>query len=316
MKAGRIHAYGGPEQLVYEDSPQPHTVKNQVLIRVYAAGVTPTELSWSTTWKTKTGADRPLPVIPGHELSGVVSEVGPGVDDDLSVGSEVYGLTDFTRDGTAAEYTIAQPTEITFKPNSIDHVHAAAAPMDALTAWQALFDHAHLTSGQRILIHGAAGGIGTYAVQLARWAGAFVIGTASTKNMDFLSELRVDSIIDYTAVRFDDAVNNVDIVLDTVGGETLRRSVRVLRPGGRLISVVEEPSLEALKEASERGIIPPTFFIVEPNRNQLTQIGNLIDAGHITPIVDSVFSLSNVREAYEGGKGTHTHGKMVLKIAD
>ena len=316
MKAGRIHSYGGPEQLVYEDAPQPYPVKYQVLIRVYAAGVTPTELTWSTTWKTKTGADRPLPVIPGHELSGVVSEVGPGVDDDLRVGSEVYGLTDFMRDGTAAEYTIAQPREITFKPNSINHVHAAAAPLASLTAWQALFDHAHLTSGQRILIHGAAGGIGTYAVQLARWAGAFVIGTASTKNMDFLSELRVDSIIDYTAVRFDDAVNDVDIVLDTVGGETLKRSVRVLRPGGRLISVVEEPSLEALKEASERGIIPPTFFIVEPNRNQLTQIGNLIDAGHITPIVDSVFSLSNVREAYEGGKGTHTHGKMVLKIAD
>lgn len=316
MKAGRIHSYGGPEQLVYEDAPQPYPVKNQVLIRVYAAGVTPTELTWSTTWKTKTGADRLLPVIPGHEVSGVVSEVGPDVDDDLRVGSAVYGLTDFMRDGTAAEYTIAQPREITFKPNSINHVHAAAAPLASLTAWQALFDHAHLTSGQRILIHGAAGGIGTYAVQLARWAGAFVIGTASTKNMDFLSELRVDSIIDYTAVRFDDAVNDVDIVLDTVGGETLKRSVRVLRPGSRLISVVEEPSLETLKEASERGIIPPTFFIVEPNRNQLTQIGNLIDAGHITPIVDSVFSLSNVREAYEGGKGTHTHGKMVLKIAD
>jgi len=195
-------------------------------------------------------------------------------------------------------------------------VHAAAAPLAALTAWQALFDHAHLSSGQRLLIHGAAGGIGTYAVQLARWAGAFVIGTTSTKNKDFLSELRVDDIIDYTAVRFDDAVNDVDVVLDTVGGETLKRSVRVLRTGGRLISIVEEPSLELLKEASEHGIIRPTFFIVEPNRVQLTQIGNLIDAGHITPIVDSIFPLSNVREAYEGGKGTHTHGKMVLRIAD
>ncbi|MGC2572641.1 MAG: NADP-dependent oxidoreductase [Candidatus Nitrosopolaris sp.] len=153
MKAGRIHSYGGPEQLVYEDAPQPYPVKNQVLIRVYAAGVTPTELTWSTTWKTKTGADRLLPVIPGHEVSGVVSEVGPDVDDDLRVGSAIYGLTDFMRDGTAAEYTIAQPREITFKPNSINHVHAAAAPLASLTAWQALFDHAHLTSGQRILIH-------------------------------------------------------------------------------------------------------------------------------------------------------------------
>jgi NADPH:quinone reductase-like Zn-dependent oxidoreductase len=246
----------------------------------------------------------------------MVSEVGPLVDDDLSVGAEVYGLTDFRRDGAAAEYTIAQPTEITFKPNSIDHVHAAAAPLAALTAWQALFDHAHLSSGQRVLIHGAAGGVGTYAVQLARWAGAFVIGTASTKNMDFLSELGVDNIIDYTALRFDDVVNDVDVVLDTVGGETLNRSIRVLRTGGRLISVVEKSSVEVLKEASERGIIPPTFFIVEPNRIQLTQIGNLIDAGHITPIVDSIFPLSNVREAYEGVNGTHTHGKMVLKIAD
>jgi NADPH:quinone reductase-like Zn-dependent oxidoreductase len=316
MKAGRIHFYGGPEQLVYEDASQPHPVKNQVLIRVYAAGVTPTELSWSTTWKTKAGADRPLPVIPGHEVSGVVFEVGPSVDDDLRVGAEVYGLTDFRRDGTAAEYTIAQPTEITFKPNSIDHVYAAAAPLAALTAWQALFDHAHLSSGHRVLIHGAAGGVGTFAVQLARWAGAFVIGTTSTKNMDFLSELGVDNIIDYTAVRFDDAVSDVDVVLDTVGGETLKRSVRVLRKGGRLISIVEEPSLDVLKEASEHGIIRPTFFIVEPNRIQLTQIGNLIDASHITPIVDSIFSLSNMRHVYEGGNGTHTHGKMVLKIVD
>lgn len=184
-----------------------------------------------------------------------------------------------------------------------------------MTAWQALFDHGHLSSGQKVLIHGAAGGIGTYAVQLARCAGAFVIGTASTKNMGFLSELRVDNIIDYKAVRFDDVVNDVDVVLDTVGGETLNRSVRVLKTGGRLISIVEEPSLDVLKEASEHDIIRPTYFIVQPNRIQLTRIGNLIDAGHITPIVDRIFPLSDVREAYEGGKGTHTHGKMVLKIA-
>jgi len=146
MKAVHIHAYGGPEQLVYEDAPKPKPQKGEVLIRVYAMGATPTELGWSTTWKTETGADRLVPIIPGHEMSGVISEVGAGVDN-VEIGAAVFGLTDFRRDGCAAEYTIAQPTEIALKPNSIDHVQAAAVPLGALTAWQGLFDHTHITSG-------------------------------------------------------------------------------------------------------------------------------------------------------------------------
>jgi NADPH:quinone reductase-like Zn-dependent oxidoreductase len=193
MKAIRMHGRGGPERLVYEDMPPPHPDQAEVLVRVYATGVIRTELTWDETYQTEAGNPRALP-IPGHDVSGVVEKIGPSVTD-LALGSEVYGLTAFDRDGAEAEYTIALPSELAPKSRSLDHVQAAAVPLSALTAWQALFDHGGLVAGQTVLIHGAAGGVGVFAVQLARWTGAQVIATASSRHRNLLSELGAKAIL-------------------------------------------------------------------------------------------------------------------------
>jgi NADPH:quinone reductase-like Zn-dependent oxidoreductase len=311
MKAIRIHGRGGPDRLVYEDAPQPHPDAGEVLVRVYAAGVIATELSWSETYQSKAGSPRSLP-IPGHDLSGVVEEVGPGVTT-LARESEVYALTAFDRDGAEADYTIALPSELAPKPRSLDYVQAAAVPLTALTAWQAFFVHAGLVAGQTVLIHGAAGGVGVFAVQLARWAGAQVIATASARNRDFLRELGANEIIDYTTTRFEEVVHDVDLVFDMVGGDTLQRSWQVVKQGGILVSVVSpRPSFE---EAKAHGV-RPVWFVVEPNREQLIQIGALIDAGRIRPIIETVLPLAQARQAYEQGARGHTRGKIVLRVVD
>jgi NADPH:quinone reductase-like Zn-dependent oxidoreductase len=308
MKAIRIHGRGGPDRLVYEDVPQPHPGPGEVLVRVFAAGIIPPELTWSETYQTKAGSIRSLP-IPGHDLSGVVEEVGPDVTA-ITIGSEVYALTAFDRDGTQADYAIALPSELAPKPRSLDHVQAAAVPLSALTAWQAWFDHAGLAAGQTVLIHAAAGGVGVFAVQLARLAGARVIGTASARNRDFLRELGANEVIDYTTTRFEEVVHDVDMVLDMVGGDTLERSWMVVKPGGVLVSVASPPSPEQAKAHGVRAV----WFIVEPNRDQLIQIGALIDTGQIRPIIDTVFPLSQARQAYEQGAKGHTRGKIVLRV--
>jgi NADPH:quinone reductase-like Zn-dependent oxidoreductase len=310
MKAIRIQGRGGPDRLVYEDAPQPHPGPGEVLVRVYATGVIANELKWDATYQTKAGSTRALP-IPGHDLSGVVEEVGPGITT-LARGSEVYALTAFDRDGAEAEYTIALPSELAPKPHTLDHVQAAAVPLTALAAWQAFFDHAGLIAGQTVLIHGAAGGVGVFAVQLARWAGAQVIATASARNSDFLRELGANQIIDYTTTRFEDVVHDVDLVLDMVGGDTLERSWQVVKKGGVLVSVASSPSPEQAKAHGVR----PVGFIVEPNREQLIQIGALIDAGRIRPIIETVLPLSQARQAYEQGARGHTRGKIVLRVVD
>src|SRR6266480_7550879 len=311
MKAIRIHGRGGPERLVYEDVPQPHPGQGEVLVRVYATGVIASELSWDETYETKAGSKRVLP-IPGRDLSGVVEEVGPGTPP-LTKGSQVYAMTDYGRDGAEAEFTIALPSELAPKPRTLDYVQAAAVPLTALTAWQALFDHASLVAGQAVLIHGAAGGVGVFAVQLAHWAGAHVIATASARNRDFLHELGASVVIDYSAERFEEVVHDVDLVFDLVGGDTLVRSWQVVKPGGVLVSVVSpRPSFA---EAKAHGV-RPVWFIVEPNREQLIQIGALIDAGRIRPIIDTVLPLSQARQAYEQGARGHTRGKTVLRVVD
>lgn len=309
MKAIRIHGRGGPERLVYEEAPQPHPGPGEVLVRVYATAIIATELTWAGTYQDKAGAARALP-IPGHDLSGVVEEVGPGVST-LARGSEVYALTAFDRDGAEAEYTLALPSELAPKPRMLDYVQAAAVPLASLTAWQALFDHAHLVAGQTVLIHGAAGGVGVFAVQIARWAGAHVIATASARNRDFLRELGANEIIDYTTTRFEEVVQDVDIVFDMVGGDTLQRSWQVVKPGGVLVSVVSPlPTFEEAKAQNVR----PVWFVVEPNREQLIQIGALIDAGRIRPIIETVLPLAQARQAYEQGARGHTRGKIVLRV--
>ncbi len=311
MKAIHIHGRGGPDRLIYEDAPQPHPGAGEVLVRVYATGVIANELKWDETYQNKAGNPRTLP-IPGHDLSGVVEEVGPGVTT-LVRGLEVYALTAFDRDGAEAEYTIALPGELAPKPRSLDHVQAAAVPLTALTAWQALFERAHLAEGQTILIHGAAGGVGVFAVQLARWKGAHVFASASARNRDFLRELGANKVIDYSTTRFENVVHDVDVVFDLVGGDTLQRSWQVIKPGGVLVSVVSpQPSFEEAKAYDVR----PFWFVVEPNREQLMQIGALIDAGHIRPIIETVLPLSQARQAYEQGARGHTRGKIVLRVVD
>ncbi len=310
MRAIRLHARGGPEQLVYEDAPLPDPAAGEALLRVYAAGITPTELTWSETYQTPDGHER-LPTIPGHDVSGVVEALGPGVSD-VSPGDAVYGLIAFPRDGSAAEYVAVRAADLAPKPRTLDHVHAAAVPLSALTAWQALFVHAGLAAGQRVLIHGAAGGVGAFAAQLARWRGAHVSATASARHHEFLRELGVETVIDYRTTRFEEVLRDVDVVLDTIGGDTLERSWRVLRRGGTLVSVAAPPPPEPARDAGTRGI----FFIVEPSRAQLVEIARLIDAGEIRPVLDAVLPLARAREAFERGLAGHVRGKIVLRVDD
>jgi len=309
MKAIRIHHEHGANELVYEDVPQPQPAADQVLIQVHATSVTPAELGWGATWKTNTGIERRLP-IPGHELSGVVAQVGAHVAD-LRVGQAVYGFTAFDRDGSQAEYTIAAPAELAPKPESLDHVHTAAVPLAALTAWQALFDHAALAAGQTILIHGAAGGVGTFAVQLAHWAKARVIGVDAPWNAALLHELGCDEVIDYSTTRFEDVIHDADVVLDAVGvGDNLDRSWGVLKPGGVLISLARQPAPEHAEAHNVRAV----FFIVQTNRAELMRIADLIDAGQIRPIVAEVLPLAQASRAYEHKQGGRTPGKIVLQV--
>ena len=311
MKAIRIHDRGGPDHLVYEDAPKPHPGLGEVLVRVFATGVIANELKWDVTYQTKAGSPRALP-IPGRDLSGVVEQVGHGVTT-LVPGSEVYAMLDYCCDGAEAEYTIALPNELARKPGTLDHVQAAAVPLSALTAWQGLFDRANLVAGQTVLIHGAAGGVGVFAVQLARWAGAQVIATASARNRDFLRDLGATGVIDYTTTRFEDVVRSVDVVFDTVGGGTLQRSWQVVKPGGMLVSIVSpRPSADVAKGHDARF----AWFVVEPNGEQLIQIGTLIDAGHIRPIIETALPLAEAREAYKQAAKGHTRGKIVLRVVD
>jgi NADPH:quinone reductase-like Zn-dependent oxidoreductase len=320
MRAVRVHKFGGgPQDLVYEENVmQPRPKEGELLVKVYATGVTPNEINW--IWYHP---DISLPIILGHELSGIVEEVDSKVTNQR-VGEAVYGLTDtlsFTRDGAEAEYVIAIDSEMAPKPQSLDHEHAAAVPMAGLTAWQALFDHAHLSSKDTILIHGAAGGVGSFAVQLARWTGAHIIGTASEHNSSFLKDLGVNDVIDYKKTSFEDRVHDVDVVFDTVGGKTLERSWRVLRKGGKLVSVASQDlpttfdKLQAyFKEKGDSYGIDATWFILHPSRDQLIRIGELIDSGRVKPVVDTILPLSQASQAYEGAKGVHKHGKIVLRV--
>ncbi len=306
MKSISLRARGGPEALAYDEVQQPRPGEGEVLIRVHAAGVIQTELSWVPTWTTQAGEPRTLPVIPGHEFSGEIAALGAGVTD-ANVGDLVYGLNDWYRDGASAEFCVARVADFAHKPASVDHVHAAATPISALTAWQGLVERGGLAAGQRVLIHGAAGGVGTLAVQLARWRGARVTATASAANLDFIRSLGADEVIDYRAQRFEDVVRNVDVVFDTVGGETLERSWSVLKPGGRLITVA------ASGEQTTDERIRAAYFIVEPSRTQLVEISRLIDGDALRPVVGAVFPLAEGRKAYQHKP---VRGKVVIRVVD
>jgi NADPH:quinone reductase-like Zn-dependent oxidoreductase len=308
VKAIRIHGRGGPDHLVYEEVPQPRPGPGEVLVRVAAAGIIVNELRWEITYQNAGGEPRPLP-IPGRDLSGVVAAVGAGVTD-VAVGDAVYAKLADGRDGAEAGYAIALPSELAPKPRTLNDMQAAAIPLSALTAWQALFIRAKLSKGQRVLIHGASGGVGTYAVQFAHWAGAQVMATASERNIDFVHDLGADQVIDYATTRFEDVLHDLDVVFDLVGGDTLKRSWQVVRAGGVLVSVVTPPPSYPAPRPEVRFV----YFIVEPSGEQLRQIGGLLDAGQVRPIVDQVFPLAEARRAYEAGLHGHPRGKIVLTI--
>ncbi|MHB1307356.1 MAG: NADP-dependent oxidoreductase [Limisphaerales bacterium] len=308
MKAVSIYSHGGPEVLVHEDVPRPRARLGEVQIRVHAAGVNPVD------WKIREGhlkdmLQHSFPLVMGWDVSGVVEGVGSGVGR-LKVGDEVFSRPDILRDGAYAEYVIVKESEVALKPYSLDHLHAAAIPLAGLTAWQALFDTARLASGQRVLIHAAAGGVGTFAVQLAKWKGAHVIGTASVGNHELLRQLGADELIDYRNARFEEAVGEVDVVFDTVGGDTQERSWKVLKPGGILVSIVAPPSKElaAAHEARQ------AFVFVQPNAEQLGELAKLAESGKLEAVVETVLPLSEARKAQELSQAGHTRGKIVLKV--
>jgi NADPH:quinone reductase-like Zn-dependent oxidoreductase len=311
MRALRAYAKNDPAQLVDEEAPAPQLGSGDVLVRVHASGVAPTELAWPSTWLTADGASRPLPIVPGHEVSGVVEAIGPDAGG-LAIGDEVFGLIDFQRDGADADYVASRAVELAPKPATLDHVRTAAVPLSALTAWQALFDHARLERGQRVLIHGAAGGVGSFAVQLARWRGARVVATASAKNADKVRSLGADEVLDYRTTRFDEVLRDLDAVFDPVGGETWERSWRALRPGGVLVSIAVPRPPDESRADSVRAV----WFVVAPNRAELIEIARLIDEGHVMPIVERVLPLARGREAFDVGLRDHGFGKTVLDVAE
>jgi NADPH:quinone reductase-like Zn-dependent oxidoreductase len=306
MRAIQLHQVGGTESLLYEDAPKPSPKDSQVLVQVYATAITPTEFAWYPTFHTPEGGTRPFPIILGHEFSGFVDAIGPACTG-VQVGDPVYGLSDWFINGAQADYCLTIPANIAPKPTSLDHTQAAAVPISALTAWQALIDRAHLSEGQRVLVHGAAGGVGSFAVQLARHKGAHVIATASAANADFVTALGADEVIDYRTMPFETVVRDVDVVLDTVGGDTRDRSWGILRKGGQLVTIAADA--ERLTQPRVRD----SFFIVEPNRVQLIKISRLIDTGVIRPIMGAVFSMENFRQAYDQKP---VRGKHVLRIAE
>src|SRR5205823_10936803 len=287
------------------------TGSGELLIRVHAASVNPID------WKVRAGYMKdyiplPLPFIPGWDVSGVVEAVGSGVTK-FKKGDEVYARPDVPAHGAGAyaEYVVAKETETALKPKSSDHVHAATIPVGAVTAWRALFDAAGLKEGQKVLIHGAAGGVGSFAVQLAKWKGASVIGTASTRNQAFLRQLGVDEPIDYEKTHFEDVVHDVDVVFDPIGGDTQKRSWKTLKNGGILVSIVAPPSAEEAKKHAVRS----AFLSAQGGSSLLAELATLVDSGKIKPIVETVMPLSEARRAHELNETGHARGKIVLKVA-
>jgi NADPH:quinone reductase-like Zn-dependent oxidoreductase len=308
MHAVRIHHRAGPEQLVFEVAPRPIPYADDVLVEVHAAGITPSELTWPSSFVDADGRSR-LPAIPSHEVSGVVAAVGESPAG-LAVGDAVYGLTDLWRDGAAAEFQLVRSSELAPKPASLDHVHAAAIPLSGLTAWQALHDHGQLSKGQRVLIHGAAGGVGSFAVQLARTAGAEVSTTAAAADRGFLRAIGADEILDYRAEPFEERVREIDLVIDTVGGSVLERSFAVTRRGGTVVSLVEPPDSRLAADHE----VHTAYFVVQPNRDQLIALAELVDQGSLRAEVMEVFELASAREAFETGLRDRVRGKLVLRV--
>jgi NADPH:quinone reductase-like Zn-dependent oxidoreductase len=308
MKAIVAHEYGGPEVLKYEDAPVPQPKENEVLVRVMASGVNPADpLIVSGKYAKEFGTH--LPLIPGYDIAGIVVKSGAKVTK-IKTGASVYAYVLWG--GGWAEYVVATEGEAAPKPKSLTYIEAAAVPLAALTAWQALIDASQLSAGQTVLVHGGSGGVGSFAVQIAKTRGAKVIATASTANQDLLKELGADVAIDYTKTKFEDVAKDVDVVLDTVGGETLTRSYAITKKGGIVTSLRAHPDQAELDKYGIRG----APIAVTPNADELVTIGRLIDEKKIRVIVSQVLPLTDAAKADRQAETHHTRGKIVLKIAD
>lgn len=306
MKAAYLKSNSGANSLTVGDIPAPKPAAGEVLVKVYATAVTPTELRWQPTFNQSDGQARPFPIVLSHEFSGVIASLGSNVTG-LSVGDEVYGLNDWYTNGAQAEFCVVSTGAVAQKPKSLNFAEAAVVPMSALTAWQALIERGQLERGQRVLIHGSAGGVGTFAVQLARWRGANVIATASANNIDFVRALGADQVIDYHNTRFEDVICDVDVVLDGVGGETLQRSWSILKPGGKMITIVGGGD-----SADQR--TGDAFFIVRADGSQLARVGEMIDAGQLRVFLEAVYPLDAARDAYARAQQGGMRGKVALTV--
>ena len=309
MKAIVVHEYGGPEVLKYEDVPRPEPKDDQLLVRVIAAGVNPVDgLIRAGMFANE---NRTFPIILGGDIAGVVEKVGNKVTK-FKAGDPVFAYVSLNSSGGYAQYALVPEREAAPKPRSVTYIQAAAVPIVAMTAWQALIDTAKLGSGQTVLIHGGSGGVGSFAIQIAKARGAKVIATASAANQDLLKQLGADVAIDYTKQNFEDTAKDVDVVLDSVGKDTLARSYGVVKRGGIIVSLVARPDQGELEKHGIRGVA----LSVDPNADELTEIGKLIDENKIRVIISQTFPLSEAAKAQEQVASGHTRGKIVLKVAD
>jgi NADPH:quinone reductase-like Zn-dependent oxidoreductase len=309
MKAAVVHDYGGPEVFKYEDVPRPEPKDDEVLVRVIAAGVNPVDAYARQGMLAKRGLDK-RPMIIGYDIAGIVEKPGARITK-FKVGDAVYAYLPVTRGGGYAEFAIAKEGEMALKPKNIDFEKAAAAPLAATTAWQGLIDTAKIDNGQTVLIHGGSGGVGTFAVQIAKARGAKVIATASTANQDLLKQLGVDQPIDYTTTKFQDVVKDVDVVLNCVRADTLPPSYGVVKKGGIIVSITGEPDAAECAKHDIRC----SRLMAHPDAKVLEELTMLIEANKITPIVSQTFPLKDVADAHRQIETHHTRGKIVLKIA-
>ena len=310
MKAIVIHEYGGSEVLKYEDVPRPEPKADQILIRVIAAGVNPVDGMIRSGMFAKDG-NGAFPMVLGGDIAGVVERVGNKITK-FKAGDPVFAYVSLDSGGGYAQYAVVPEGDAAPKPKSLTYVEAGAVPIVALTAWQALIDTAKLNAGQTVLIHGGSGGVGTFAIQIAKARSAKVIATASTANQDLLKQLGTDVAVDYTKQKFEDVAKDVDVVLDSVGKDTLTRSYGVVKKGGIIVSLVARPNQSDLEKHGIRGVA----LSVEPNSGELAQIGKLIDEKKIRVIVSQTFPLSEAKKAQEQVASGHTRGKIVLKLAE
>lgn len=308
MKAMQVNKADQRPVLVLAELHKPEPGLGEILIHVHAAGVTPTELLWYPTTHTKSGTAR-MCAVPGHEFSGVIAAIGKNIQG-FEVGNEVYGMNDWFSDGATAEFCITLSQNIARKPTTLSYEAAASVPIGALSAWQGLIERAKLEPGERVLIHGGAGAVGLYAVQLAQIRGAHVITTVSMQDIDFVKRLGADQAIDYKASRFEREVRDVDVVFDTVGGDTLERSWGVLKPGGRMVTIAAD------SEGTADQRVKDAFFIVEPNQEQLVEIARQLDAGRLRAFVKNTVPLNEASTAYNGAVTPEGgHGKIVISVA-